>query len=45
MIFYILHNLMHIDASINPSKMEENDYNHGARNVRTFLLDRLHTFS
>lgn len=38
MIFYAIHHLMHIDGMMNPSKMEEMDYNHGARNVRTFLV-------
>ncbi len=38
MIFYGLHHLMHFDASNDPEKMEEMDYNHGARNVRTFLF-------
>jgi hypothetical protein len=38
MIFYALHHLMHLDASFDPGKMEEMDYNHGARNVRTFLF-------
>jgi hypothetical protein len=38
MIFYGLHHLMHLDASFDPDKMEETNYNHGARNVRTFLF-------
>ncbi len=29
---------MHLDASFDPDKMEEMDYNHGARNTRTFLF-------
>lgn len=29
---------MHLDASFDPDKMEETNYNHGARNVRTFLF-------
>ena len=38
MIFYAMHHLMHLDGALDPSKMEEMDYNHGARNVRTFLF-------
>ncbi len=38
MIFYGLHHLMHLDATFDPDKMEETNYNHGARNVRTFLF-------
>ena len=38
MIFYALHHLMHLDAAFDPNKMEETNYNHGARNVRTFLF-------
>ena len=38
MIFYALHHIMHLDASWDPDKMEETNYNHGARNVRTFLF-------